>query len=98
MQDNYTIMAAIMAELHLILSEIQAGYLTARDSGLDVETGPKFGTLAKDAESNWMHGENRKRMRANYQEDMAMTEIADINYDFQVQTKIYSNTCQVPSG
>lgn len=30
-----------------------------------------------------MHGANRKRMRANDQEDIAMTEIADINYDFQ---------------
>lgn len=53
MQDNYTIMGAIMAESHLISLKIQSGYPTAWDGELDVATGPKFGMLAKDAESNW---------------------------------------------
>lgn len=57
--------------------------MTAWDGGLDVATGPKFGTLEKDAESNFMTGEARKRARASDQEDMAMTEISGLSYDYQ---------------
>lgn len=65
--------------------EIQGGFLTVWDGGLDVATGLKFGTLAKEAESNFKHGEVRKRMRASNQEDIAMTEISDLNYDYKQQ-------------
>lgn len=89
----------------MISMEIQAGYPTVWDCELDVATGPKLGALAKDAEWNWMHGENRKRKRAKNQEDISMTEIVDINYQseitaclHQVQTKSYSNTYRVPTA
>lgn len=71
-QDNYTIQGAMMCIPDLMMSELEGGYPTAWDGGLDVATGPKFGTLAKDAESNFKHGEARNGMRADSQEDIAM--------------------------
>ncbi|CAE1320483.1 unnamed protein product [Acanthosepion pharaonis] len=72
--------------------QIQAGYPTAWDGGLDVATGPKFGTL--DDESNWMHEKNRKRMRADNQ-DIAMLEhrqkLIQMRIGFLLRTKQDSN-------
>lgn len=35
----------------LMMSEIEGGYPTAWDGGLDIATGLKFGTLARQAEA-----------------------------------------------
>lgn len=84
-QDNYTIQGPMVCILDLMMLEIQGGFLTAWDGGLDVATGPKFGTLAKETESNFKHGEERKRIRPSNQEDIAMTEISNLNYDYKQQ-------------
>lgn len=82
-QDDYTIMGSMVCKANLMMLQISHRYPTAWDGVLDVATGPKFGTLAKDAEDNIQRGEGRKRMRTYQQEDITMNEISDLNYDHQ---------------
>lgn len=83
-QQNYWIQGSIIAQSAPMTSSISGGLSTAWDSGLDVSTAPKYGTNVKDAEDNLAVGcKSRKKCRQATQEDLAMTEIADIAFDHQ---------------
>lgn len=61
-QDDFTIMGSMVCKADLMMSQIYHGYPTVWYGGLDVATGPKFGTLAKDAENDIQGGEARKKI------------------------------------
>lgn len=82
-QGNYVVQGGIIATPGLLKSTIQQGNPSAWDSGLDISTAPKYGTLIKEAESNLARNQPRKRMRAETQDDLCMTEVADIAFDHQ---------------
>lgn len=84
-----THMGSMVCKPELMMSQISNGYPTAWDGGLDVATGPKFGTLAKHAEDDIKINDARKR--GYKQEDIAMNEISDINFDYHEIAKNRSN-------
>lgn len=87
MQQNYYIQGSMVAEPSLLTSSVRGGVSIAWDAGLDVSTAPKYGTIAKEAETNLGQGKPRKRMRNERQEDLALTEVADIAFDHQRSRK-----------
>lgn len=90
-QGNYVVQGSLMSGTSLIETSIAGGIPTAWDSGLDISTAPKYGTLIKEAESNLAHGVARKRMRTERQDDLCMTEVADIAFDHQRGRKTNSS-------
>ena len=60
-QGNYVIQGSMIAEPILMMSNIQGGTPTAWDSGLDISTAPKYGTICMDAESNLEYTINREK-------------------------------------
>lgn len=61
---------------------------------MDVATGPKFGTVARDAEDDFKTNAARKRKRNYKMEDIAMNEISDVNSDYH---EVVKNN-NLPSG
>lgn len=64
MQQNYYVQGSMVAEPSIMTSSITGGISTAWDTGLNVSTAPRYGTLAKEGESNLEHEKARKRMRS----------------------------------
>lgn len=79
---------AVVAQLHFLMSSINTGNSSAWDGGLDMSTAPEWGTDAKQAEENLDAGGYRKRMRKNIQEDIALTEVANISFDHRRTRKV----------
>lgn len=88
-QGNYVVQGVLVAQPHnLLTNSINQGNSSARDGGLDMSTAPEWGTDPKEAEDNLDVKANRKRMRGNTQEDIALTEVSNISFDHQRNRKI----------
>lgn len=82
-QNNYVVNGSMLSDPTLLRSGLQNDVSTAWDYGLDVSTAPDYGTYAINVENNLDHGKERKRMREEDEEDIAMTEISDLAFDHQ---------------
>lgn len=82
-QGNYVIQGSMISTLNILQSSISGGNPSAWDAGLDISTALKYGTLARRAEENLEAYKPRKRQRTELQENLAMTEMADLAFDHQ---------------
>lgn len=89
-QGNYIIQGSIESKPDLIKCSIAGGIPIAWDSGLDVSTAPRYGTTLRDAQTNLESKQPRNRMRTEMQDDLVMTEVADIAFDHQRSLRINS--------
>lgn len=85
LSDSYTIHRCILNYGTSLNTQTQLGYNYTWDGCLDVTTAPQTGVEGKNHHEGF--GEQRKRMRAENYEDLAYTEISDINYDHQQPIK-----------
>lgn len=87
-QGNCIVQRGLVAQPHLLTNSIQEGNSSAWDCGLDVSPVPDWGTEPSQAEQNLEIKGNRKRMRRNKQEDIALTEVSSISFYHQRNRKV----------